>query len=463
MFAVRLKGVSDAINEGRIRGQEFFFRPAVPDRPTIRRSSSASSADVRESRALGRHLTRHRAGARGRGRLDRRSDLRRSSPAGADEAMARTDGGGRLNGVVGTRVPDRRNPCEERPLIATVIGDPSGIGPEVCVKALPRHPAGGCPNATRRQPARAGGIREDLRHRSPIRFGRASGGCRPRRSHIGARSRKSFLVRLRGGPNSRVTIVQCSSGSGSLAASPNSAGWPDGSLRPSTIRRCGRERRCGEPRTRSPPALFSFGSAGRFAWCRSASTSGCARFAQWVKQVASCSSLAWSTNRSNAGEFRRPALRSPDSILMRCSRRTRRRSSRRSREARRVGIDAIGPVSPDAVFRQAREGVFDAVVTMYHDQGQIALKTAAFAGACTVFLGLPYVRIGIPHGTAYDIAGTGKAQHLTMLAAMRTAAALSSGRGFPLAFRSIADNGSRRRAWRKYWTRPDPLSRSCDA
>jgi 4-phospho-D-threonate 3-dehydrogenase / 4-phospho-D-erythronate 3-dehydrogenase len=43
---------------------------------------------------------------------------------------------------------------------------------------------------------------------------------------------------------------------------------------------------------------------------------------------------------------------------------------------------------------------------------------------------LPYVRIGIPHGTAYDIAGTGKAQHLTMLSAMNTAAALASGRGF---------------------------------
>ncbi len=106
------------------------------------------------------------------------------------------------------------------------------------------------------------------------------------------------------------------------------------------------------------------------------------------------------------------------------------KSSRRSRAARRIGIDATGPVSPDSVFRRAMEGAFDAVVTMYHDQGQIAVKTAAFVGACTVFLGLPYVRIGIPHGTAYEIAGTGKAQHLTMLAAMHTAAALASGRGF---------------------------------
>lgn len=98
-------------------------------------------------------------------------------------------------------------------------------------------------------------------------------------------------------------------------------------------------------------------------------------------------------------------------------------------EARARGIDATGPVSPDAIFRQAAEGRYDTVVAMYHDQGQIAIKTSAFAGACTIFVGLPYVRIGIPHGTAYDIAGSGRAQHLTMLAAMNTASALVSGSG----------------------------------
>lgn len=97
--------------------------------------------------------------------------------------------------------------------------------------------------------------------------------------------------------------------------------------------------------------------------------------------------------------------------------------------ARHAGIDATGPVSPDAVFRLAMEGAFDAVVTMYHDQGQIAVKTAAFSGAWTVLLGLPYVRVGIPHGTAYDIAGSGRAQHASMLAALRGAAALAAGQG----------------------------------
>lgn len=94
------------------------------------------------------------------------------------------------------------------------------------------------------------------------------------------------------------------------------------------------------------------------------------------------------------------------------------------------GIDARGPVSPDAVFRQCIEGRHDAVVSMYHDQGQIAVKTAVFEGACSIYIGLPYVHLSIPHGSAYDIAGKGIAQHQSMLAAMRTAAALAAGHGF---------------------------------
>lgn len=99
--------------------------------------------------------------------------------------------------------------------------------------------------------------------------------------------------------------------------------------------------------------------------------------------------------------------------------------------AREAGIAASGPAVPDAVFRQCMEGEHDAVVTMFHDQGQIAIKTAGFEGACTVYLGLPFVLLNVPHGVAFDIAGTGTAQHLSMLAALRTAANLAAGRGLP--------------------------------
>ncbi len=91
-------------------------------------------------------------------------------------------------------------------------------------------------------------------------------------------------------------------------------------------------------------------------------------------------------------------------------------------------IAAQGPLVPDAVFRQCIQGQWDVVVTMYHDQGQIAIKTAGFEGACTVYIGLPFVMLNVPHGTAYDIAGKGVAQHQSMLAAVKTAAALAAGR-----------------------------------
>jgi len=97
--------------------------------------------------------------------------------------------------------------------------------------------------------------------------------------------------------------------------------------------------------------------------------------------------------------------------------------------ARDLGILVDGPVAPDSVFRMAMEGRYDAVVTMFHDQGQIVIKTVGFAGACTVYIGLPYVLLNVPHGTAFDIAGRGVAQHRSMLAALLTAARLAAGRG----------------------------------
>jgi 4-hydroxy-L-threonine phosphate dehydrogenase PdxA len=97
--------------------------------------------------------------------------------------------------------------------------------------------------------------------------------------------------------------------------------------------------------------------------------------------------------------------------------------------ARAEGISVDGPVAPDSVFRMAMEGRYDAVVTMFHDQGQIVIKTVGFAGACTVYIGLPYVLLNVPHGTAFDIAGKGLAQHRSMLAAFQTATLLAGGQG----------------------------------
>ncbi len=94
-------------------------------------------------------------------------------------------------------------------------------------------------------------------------------------------------------------------------------------------------------------------------------------------------------------------------------------------ELRRAGHRATGPHSPDAVFHQARRGDFDAVICAYHDQGLIPFKLVAFASGVNVTLGLPLIRTSPDHGTALDLAGRGKADHRSMLAAVRLACQLA--------------------------------------
>jgi 4-hydroxythreonine-4-phosphate dehydrogenase len=81
----------------------------------------------------------------------------------------------------------------------------------------------------------------------------------------------------------------------------------------------------------------------------------------------------------------------------------------------------FGPLVPDAAFRDALEGKYDALVAMYHDQGLIPVKLVDFEEAVNVTLGLPIVRTSPDHGTAYDIAGTGKARSLSMRRAVELA------------------------------------------
>jgi len=85
-----------------------------------------------------------------------------------------------------------------------------------------------------------------------------------------------------------------------------------------------------------------------------------------------------------------------------------------------------GPYPPDAVFRQAALGEFDAVVALYHDQGLIPVKLLHFDEAVNITLGLPFIRTSPDHGTAYAIAGTGRANHSSFLSALDLAARLSA-------------------------------------
>lgn len=100
-------------------------------------------------------------------------------------------------------------------------------------------------------------------------------------------------------------------------------------------------------------------------------------------------------------------------------------------KAKSAGANVFGPISPDSVFRQCIDGDYDIVLAMCHDQGHIAVKTWGFSGNCVVILGPPYLHMSVAHGTAYDIVGTGKADPAMIENAMVTAGYLAAGRGFP--------------------------------
>jgi 4-hydroxythreonine-4-phosphate dehydrogenase len=91
--------------------------------------------------------------------------------------------------------------------------------------------------------------------------------------------------------------------------------------------------------------------------------------------------------------------------------------------------DVVGPISADALFHRAYHGEFDAVVAMYHDQGLAPLKMVAFETGVNWTLGLPFIRTSPDHGTAYDIAGRGVADPSSMIAAIQLAKQLVASRG----------------------------------
>jgi 4-hydroxythreonine-4-phosphate dehydrogenase len=107
-----------------------------------------------------------------------------------------------------------------------------------------------------------------------------------------------------------------------------------------------------------------------------------------------------------------------------------------------VAAEVTGPHVPDVVFRQAAEGTFDAVVALYHDQGLIPVKLLHFDEAVNVTLGLPFVRTSPDHGTAYDIAGSNRARPDSFLAALHLATVLVGNSG-------NTDNGDAKRPTRE--------------
>ncbi|MBR1122410.1 4-hydroxythreonine-4-phosphate dehydrogenase PdxA [Bradyrhizobium lablabi] len=93
---------------------------------------------------------------------------------------------------------------------------------------------------------------------------------------------------------------------------------------------------------------------------------------------------------------------------------------------RNAGIDARGPLPADTMFHEAARKTYDCAICMYHDQALIPIKTIAFDDAVNVTLGLPFVRTSPDHGTAFDIAGSGKANPASLIAALKLAARMAA-------------------------------------
>jgi 4-hydroxythreonine-4-phosphate dehydrogenase len=92
---------------------------------------------------------------------------------------------------------------------------------------------------------------------------------------------------------------------------------------------------------------------------------------------------------------------------------------------RREGVEIRGPLPADTMFHEAARKTYDCAICMYHDQALIPVKTLAFEDAVNVTLGLPFIRTSPDHGTAFDIAGTGKADPSSLIAALRLAARMA--------------------------------------
>ena len=93
---------------------------------------------------------------------------------------------------------------------------------------------------------------------------------------------------------------------------------------------------------------------------------------------------------------------------------------------RSEGIEIRGPLPADTMFHEAARQTYDCAICMYHDQALIPIKTLAFEDAVNVTLGLPFIRTSPDHGTAFDIAGTGKANPSSLIAALRLAARMAT-------------------------------------
>jgi 4-hydroxy-L-threonine phosphate dehydrogenase PdxA len=321
------------------------------------------------------------------------------------------------------------NVSMRKPIIATMMGDPGGIGPEVAVKAI----ATGEPSAVSR-PMLIGSlaaVESALNATGSVLRARAITDVAEARFlpgvvdvlDPGTLNAGDFVVG-QAGAKSGVAVKQWLDLATSLAERGDIDGWIMAPIDRTSLK-------LGVGMTddddTAPPNTFLFRTSGKL---RIVPLSEHIRLRDVPGTVTEANVFA--LVRLLHDTLTRWGLQRPRIALAALNPHARGEEERdaiipAARRGRDAGIDVVDPVSADSVFRQCIEGKYDVVISMYHDQGQVALKTTAFDGACSIYLGLPYVRLTVPHGSAMDIAGKGIAQHRSMLSAMTTAAKLASG------------------------------------
>lgn len=316
-----------------------------------------------------------------------------------------------------------------KPLLAVVIGDPAGVGPEVCVKALASgevqplaHVVLVGSHATIDEAARIGGVTVPLRSVSSFRDARSGeeiavldDGSLERAAYtIGAPSASGGRASYRW-IQTAIAAAEAGEVDGIIVAPIDRSSWRMAGI-------------TGVTDEMHPPGTYLLRMTGNL---RTIPIGEHVPFREIAPMVTKENVLALITligEQMRGWGFTAPRIavaglnphangpEDADEIVPAVA------------AARANGFDVTGPLSPDTVFRAGVQGRYDVIVTMYHDQGQIAVKTFGLEKACTVFVGLPYLRIGIPHGSAFDVAGTGRAQSGTALTALLTAAQLAGGK-----------------------------------
>lgn len=318
------------------------------------------------------------------------------------------------------------------PVVATVIGDPAGIGPEVCAKALAldrdprsaRHLLIGSIDAVRLAVAASGIACQAYPVRSPGDIDDAADGIAV--LDPGNLPREAWSVGQAGAASGRAVIEWIEIAEG-LARDGQIQAWIMAPVDSSSLKLSGKVESIddlqpeGTYLLRVSPSLRVVPITEHIAISAVPASVNASSISRLI-EVVDDSFQRWGVPGARIGV----AGLNPHAMGMEEAAEIAPAIER----ARAAGRRVEGPVSPDSIFRLAIEGRYDVVVSMYHDQGQIALKTAAFEGACTIYIGLDYVRLTVPHGSAMEISGKGVAQHASMAAAMRMAESLCCGKGF---------------------------------